>query len=244
MKVVLKGNIPGVQDIIRIVLRRNDIVVLDVQTQDELTNLVGHSVRIDVLARDASGKLYNIEIQRDDDGADAKRARYNLGAVDWHTLPPGAEYRDLPETWVIFITESDVFKRGLPVYTINRYVEETGEQFGDEGHILYVNGAYTGDDEVGLLMADFRETDPKKMHYPSLAEKAGYYKVTEGGVTSMCKMVEELVKETRTEDRYTMIAALLRGSSEEELLHHAHFRYLNITRAEIDAARNWEGSEA
>ena len=104
MREVLRGNKEAVQLIIRIILRRGDIVVRDVKIQDELSNLVGHAVRVDVLAVDASGRLYNIEIQRDDAGADPKRARYNLSAVDWHHLPPGAAYKDLAETWIIFIT--------------------------------------------------------------------------------------------------------------------------------------------
>ena len=251
MKVVLDGNLPGVQDIVRVVLGRDDITVVDVKTQDELSNLVGHSVCIDVLARDASGRLFNIEIQRSERGAEEKRARYHLGAVDWHTLPPGADYADLTETWIIFITETDVFKRGLPLYTVNRYIEETGERFHDEGHILYVNGAYQGDDAVGRLMADFRETDPKKMRYRSLGDRAQYYKNTEGGMTSMSSVIKEMMEEVRAEGReegreegrILMITALLLGNTEEELLHHARFRGLCITQEEIDAARNREEHE-
>ena len=201
MKVVLRGNTAGVQDISRVILNRNDITVEKVTTQDEFSNLVGHSVRIDVLARDTEGKLYNIEIQRSRHGADEKRARYNLGAVDWHTLPPGADYDELPETWVIFITETDIWGRGLPVYTVNRCIMETGEWFQDEGHILYVNGAYEGENDIGRLMADFREKDPKKMRFQSLADRARFYKNEGGGMTSMSSVMEKWLKEEREEGR-------------------------------------------
>ena len=245
MKVVLEGNIDGVQDIIQVVLRRKDITVVEVRTQKELDNLTGHSVRIDVLAKDADGRYYNIEIQREESGAGAKRARYNLGAVDWHTLPAGADYEELPETWIIFITETDIWGRSLPMYTVSRYIEETGEKFDDKGHIVYVNGSYEGEDEVGRLMADFRETDPKKMRYRSLGDKAQYYKNTEGGMTSMSRIIEELVAEGRAEGieigvartRNMMIDALVRHNSDESLLHGSQFAGLNITRSEIDASR-------
>ena len=39
---------------------------------------------------------------------------------------------------MIFITENDVLKSGLPIYHIDRIVQETGEPFGDEAHIIYV----------------------------------------------------------------------------------------------------------
>ena len=34
----------------------------------------------------------------------------------------------MPETYIIFITSNDVLKGGLPVYTIERTIQETGEQ--------------------------------------------------------------------------------------------------------------------
>ena len=73
MKEVLRGNLAGVQDIIQTLLKRSDLEVIEVQTQDELSNLVGHGVRLDILARDSRGRYYNIEIQRSDSGAEPKR---------------------------------------------------------------------------------------------------------------------------------------------------------------------------
>ena len=51
----MRGNLAGVQDIVRTVLKRDDIEVIEAQTQDELSNLVGHGVRLDILAKDANG---------------------------------------------------------------------------------------------------------------------------------------------------------------------------------------------
>ena len=237
MKVVLKDNIQGVQDILQILLRQDDIEVMEVRVQDEWQNLVGHSVRLDVTARDSSGTRYNIEVQRIRAGANEKRARYHLGALDWHTLPAGAEYHTLPEAYIIFITESDIFGYGLPIYTVNRYVEETGKKFLDEAHILYANAAYQGDNAIGKLMADFREKDPKKMSHASLAEPAWFYKNTEGGVYSMCQIMEEIRAEGRAEGRADMVRILLQTNSEYDLLYGAPFKGLRITQSEIDSAK-------
>ena len=245
MKTVLKGNIEGVQDIIHVILKRNDITVAEVRIQDEWPNLVGHGVRLDVTARDSAGKWYNIEIQRSTEGANEKRARYHVGALDWHILPTGAEYKELPEVFVIFITETDILGHGLPIYTINRTIEETGEPFYDFAHILYVNGAYEGEDLLGNLMADFRETDPKKMRFASLANKAAFYKTTEGGVTAMCQIMEEVrqegfdngvvhgIRQTRNQ----VIDALLMFNNEDSLLHGSQFKGLHITPDEIRASK-------
>ena len=62
--------------LVKKILGRNDIEIISVKTQYNIKNLVRRSVRLDVYARDNSGKVYNIEIQRDDRGAGFKRARY------------------------------------------------------------------------------------------------------------------------------------------------------------------------
>ena len=70
---------------------------------------------------------------------------------------------------------------GLPMYHIDRYVRETEELFDDGSHIIYVNGNYKGNDEVGRLMKDFHQTDPDKMHYDVLAQGMKHFKETEKG---------------------------------------------------------------
>ena len=41
----------------------------------------------------------------------------------------------MPETYIIFITSNDVLKGGLPIYTIERTIQETGALFKDKAHI-------------------------------------------------------------------------------------------------------------
>ncbi len=71
--------------------------------------------------------------------------------------------------------------------------------FGDGSHILYVNGKYRGNDEVGKLMHDFSCTDPDDMNYEALAKRARYFKRDEEGVAAMCKMLEDMRNEAARE---------------------------------------------
>ena len=75
--------------------------------QNSLKNLRGRSVRLDIIAYDKQGKIYNIEVQRKDAGALPKRARYNSSMMDANITRPGEGLENLPETYVIFITEND-----------------------------------------------------------------------------------------------------------------------------------------
>ena len=156
------------QLLLHIILERSDLVVQEVHGQYSIKNLQGRSVRLDILAVDQEGKHYNIEIQRQDEGADARRARYNSSLLDANLTHPGDRYEELRETYVIFITERDVLKAGLPIYHIDRMIQETGKPFGDGSHIIYVNAQCKNDTPLGKLMHDFSCTQADDMHYPVL----------------------------------------------------------------------------
>lgn len=112
-------------------MEKPDLQVIDVRTQVFVENLLNRSVRLDILATDSAGDKYNIEIQRADKGAGRKRARYNSSMMDVNLLKKGDNFDQLPEIYVVFITEHDVMGKGKPVYQIERCILGTGERFDD-----------------------------------------------------------------------------------------------------------------
>ncbi|MCI8285481.1 MAG: hypothetical protein HFE90_09515 [Firmicutes bacterium] len=201
MTVCLADNFEGVELILRIVLGRKDITIKSVRTQEKLKNLQGRSAVLDVHAVDSANKEFDVEIQRADAGAGAKRARYNSSLLDAHILKPGDDTEDIPDSYIIFITENDVIKGNEPIYPVERYITIGGNKvlFGDGSHIIYVNGKYRGDDEIGKLMHDFSCTDPEDMNYEELAKRARYFKKDEKGVAAMCKIMEDMRNEAARE---------------------------------------------
>ena len=187
--------------LIRTILDDDSLVVIQVDTQYSLKNLRGKSVRLDITAHDAAGRIYNIEVQRSDTGALPQRARYNSAMLDANAAQPGDRYEQLPETYVIFITENDYFHSGCPLYHVERMIRELARPFEDRAHILYVNGTYRGRDRIGALMHDFSCMDPKDMYSQILADEVAQYKSTEKGVSRMCRIMEELIDEGREEGR-------------------------------------------
>ena len=111
--------------LLQIILNRKDLRVESIQVQYDIKNLQGRSIRLDILAIDIKGRVYNIEIQRNDKGAGVKRARYNSSLIDANITEPGDKYQNLNESYVIFITENDIMKKGLPIYHVDRIVRET-----------------------------------------------------------------------------------------------------------------------
>ena len=158
---------------------------------------------------DETGRTYNVEIQRRDEGADAHRARYNSSLLDANLTSPGDRYDALGKTYVIFITERDVLKEGQPIYHIDRYVRETGKPFEDGSHILYVNAQCRSDTPLGKLMHDFHCTDARDMNYRVLAERVHYFKDNVKEAMNMCRAVETLVDEGTKYGQLKMIRAFM-----------------------------------
>ena len=154
---------------------------------------------LDILATDSIGRKLNVEVQRSDKGAGKKRARYNSSMMDVNVLQKGTDFDNLPETWVIFITENDVIGKGLPLYSVERCFLDTGERFDDGSHILYVNGAYRGDTAIGKLMHDFSCTDAADMYYGVLAERVKFFKESKEGIEIMCRAMEDMRNQTLKE---------------------------------------------
>lgn len=190
------GDPKYIQLVLRIVLEMPDLVVVDVRTQVFVENLLNRSVRLDVLATDSTGRRINVEIQRSDKGAGRKRARYNSSMMDANLLEKSEKFDELPETYVVFITEHDVIGKGKPLYHIGRYIFDTGESFDDGSHIVYVNGAYRDETPIGRLMHDFSCTDPEHMYYDVLAERVRFFKESKEGVSIMCKVMEDMRNES------------------------------------------------
>ncbi|NBH74261.1 nuclease [Clostridiaceae bacterium] len=204
-----EGDTASIELVLRIVLEKSDLKVLDVRTQVFVENLLNRSVRLDILATDSTGAKLNVEVQRSDKGAGRKRARYNSSMMDANLLKKGEDFDKLPETWVIFITENDVMGKGLPLYPIERCFLGTGERFEDGSHILYVNGAYRGDTPIGKLMHDFSCTDAADMYYGTLADRVRFFKESKEGIEIMCRAMEDMRNQTLKEGMINVAKKML-----------------------------------
>ena len=211
--------------VLRIILNRDDLIVDHVNCQQDIKNLQGRSIRMDILAHDRKGVMYNIEVQNDDAGADPKRARYNSSLLDANITEAGDKYDQLRETYVIFITRNDVLGSGLPIYHIDRTIEETGEKFKDDAHIIYVNSSIQNETKLGKLMQDFWCKRGEEMNYEVLAERVSFFKEKKEGVNQMCEILDEVKRESKLETLVDLvkdgaipldIAAKKANMSEEE----------------------------
>lgn len=200
MRGLFKENLPLAQLVLRIITGKPDLTLTKCETQADLKRVTGaRSICLDAYATDSTGKKYDLEVQRSDNGADPHRARYHSSVMDVENLDEKQDYRELPDTYVIFITEKDYYKAGKPVYIIQNMNMTLSQPFDDGAHILYVNGEYRDDSDIGRLMHDFNCTNASDMNFALLAERTRYLKETSKGVSEMCKVMEELRDESYAE---------------------------------------------
>ena len=199
MQVCFENYIVCVQLILRIILKKPDLMVLSVRTQHPLPSL--HETRslcLDVFAQDSEGRLYNLEIQRKD--VAPERGRLHSALLDASALEAGEAFSRLPESWVIFIMERDPFGKGQQLHHFARTDLESGLPLNDGSHIVYVNGERRdGSDALSRLMHDFFCADPDAMYYELLAQVVRRFKQTSEGVRKMSSIVEEIRAEVEEE---------------------------------------------
>ena len=227
--------------VLRIILEDDSLTVSENCVQMDFKNLHGRSTVLDCVVKDGEGRMFNVEIQQDNEGANPKRARYHLGMMDSNTLAPGEPFDKLPETYVIFVTLNDVLGYGLPIAHIDRTVRENGNMFGDEAHLIYVDSSKDDGGALGRLMHDFRCKESRDMQAGALADRVRELKETEKGVANMCKEMEQLCDEARNEGQLEVKKETARSMAEDGMSVDRIARLLKVT---VQKVQEWTADTA
>ncbi len=95
-----------------------------------------HGVRLDVCLEDERQTQYDIEMQAGTSYDLEQRIRYYQSSIDRRTLEASESYRDLRQSYVIFICTDDYYKRGLAIYKRKSVIEGAED-------IVYEDGSHT-----------------------------------------------------------------------------------------------------
>lgn len=98
------------------------------------------SVRLDVYVKDTKDVIYNIEMQPVKRDNLPKRSRYYQGRIDLNLIEKGDSYKNLNQSYVIFICCFDLFGRNRCKYTFeNRCIEEPDIPLEDGTLKIFLN---------------------------------------------------------------------------------------------------------
>lgn len=204
------------EEILRIILQKPKLKVLDAQTQRFLRNIGAHSVILDLLCEDEDGSRINVEMQKTDDDDHVKRVRFNSSNIDTTFTEKGLDYKDFPDIYVIFISKFDMFQEGKTIYHLETIIKETGTSVNDGIHRIFVNCAVNDGSDIAELMQYFKNSTGKNSIFPKLSDRVYYFKESKEGADAMTQVVEEYAnKKVLERDKETAKSFLQNGASVE-----------------------------
>ena len=126
---------------------------------------------------------------------DAGMSSFYGAMIDSEYLEKGCSYDKLPEVYIIYVSERDLWKSGYTVYRVHSIYQGTDIPYEDGRDILYVNAEVDDHTEVADLMNYFKKADPDDMSQGELSRRVHYLKCEEGGYEEMCEISEKIYRE-------------------------------------------------
>lgn len=110
------------------------------RTENSLENFYeSRGIRLDVYVKD-SDRIFNIEMQTGNYDDMLLRARYYLSSSDVSTTKRRTKFKDIRETYILFICKDDPFGEGIPRYTkISKFLETDRIPYDDKSHNVFYN---------------------------------------------------------------------------------------------------------
>ena len=206
------------EEILRVILQKPKLKVMEAQTQKFLRNVGAHSVILDLICQDEDGSHINVEVQKSDDDNHVKRVRFNISNIDTAFTERGIDYRELPDVYVVFLTRFDVFKEGKTIYHLGMSIQETGTPVSDGIHRIFANCAVDDGSDIAELMQYFKNTEGENRKFPRLSNRVKYFRESQKGENYMALAFDEYVQKTITEHDKELARNLLQNGASSELV--------------------------
>ena len=220
---VFASDIPACQEILRVILEDAELIVNDVVVQSSERNLYGRSVRLDALCTLGNGSLCNIEIQRADNDNHLKRARFNAANITVKESETGTNFEKIKDVYIIYISEKDFFKGGFTTYHIDKVIRENGITVDDGLHEIFVNASVNDGSNIAELMQCFTQKNLNNPKFRAVTRRFKELKETEGGLTTKCKLMDDIEYEEKQKEKEKVRIELLtnminNGYSKKDIL--------------------------
>ncbi len=171
--------------------------------EDNISDVAGyHGIRLDVFIK-GSQKMYNVEMfsrAYKDYKPLPQRGRYYQGMIDRRSLESGKDYRELPDSYIIFVCDFDFFGIGDALYELITVVKGHEEiTYTDGANVYLLNSRYeTGNANPAILefLDCIRKNDVDTEYASGLMKK-------------VCSAVKQLREDPDKESMYMVLETML-----------------------------------
>lgn len=227
------------EEILRVIMDDDKLIVTDVIVQSSERNIYGRSVRLDALCKLSTGKRVNIEVQRADNDDHLRRVRFNSASITVKDSEAGLSFSEIADVYVVYISQFDIFKGDFPIYHVDKVIRETGEAIDDGSAEIYVNTVIKDGSTVSELMECFTQTSVNNPKFPKLSKRMNWLKTTEGGVGAVCEIMERYQAKAVEEAQIktTIEEAVEYNITKEKTVKRLQIKY-GLTKLEAENAYN------
>lgn len=103
--------------------------------------------------------------------------------------------------YIIYISEKDFFKGGFTTYHIDKVIRENGITVDDGLHEIFVNASVNDGSNIAELMQCFTQKNLNNPKFRAVTRRFKELKETEGGLTTMCKLMDDIVNEEKEKEK-------------------------------------------
>lgn len=231
------------QEMLRVILEDEKLIVKHVVPQNSIRNLQGRSVRLDAFCVLGNGRNCNIEVQKSDNDDHVRRARYNASCITANITETGQHFKDVPDVCIVFISAFDFFKGNKTIYHVDKRLRETGQTIEDGLTEIFVNTEVFDNSNIAELMQCMKQEYVDNQKFPALSKRVNYYKNDVKGVDVMCSIMDELINEAVnetavTKDKEFALRLLKRGESYDSIAELTGLSMEQIKEIEKSALQN------
>lgn len=224
------------QEILRVILEDDKLVVNDVITQNSERNIYGRSVRLDALCTLGTGEKCNIEVQRSDNDDHLRRARFNASVITAINSDPGTKFENVKDVCIVYISQFDVFKQGRTIYHVDKMIRETGTYVDNGLREIFVNTAVNDGSDISELMACFLAEKVDNPKFPELSSEVKRLKETEGGLDVMCDVMEKYNQEAVDKNERKRIKIMAEKGSDLKFIAEVFDKTVDEVEAILDSS--------
>lgn len=234
---VLADDTAFCQEMLRIILSDDRLLVTDVVVQSSERNLYGRSVRLDALCTLGNGKKCNVEVQRSDNDDHVRRVRFNAANISVKDSQKKSKFSELEDIIVVYISQFDIFGGGKVLYHVDSVIRETGTIINDGLERYFVNADVKDGTTLSEFMACFLKKEVNNPKFPAMTSRMQFLKHQEGGLEAVCEVMEKYEKKAVSEANVKAIKKMITRFSKEEILEDYSEEEYNAAMNEIEAEK-------
>ncbi len=181
------------EELLQVILDEPELIIVDSVPQKTVGNTAGRSLVLDAFCKLGDNRLVNIEVQTSNNTDHGRRVRYHASLITTNNTPPKTDFSNIPNVWVVYIAEFDIYEAGKALYQVDRIVRQTGKKVDNGFAEFYVNASSKDGSRIARLMEVLCTTNVYSEEFPKTSNRKNLIFNDEKEKKSMNAAIQKLI---------------------------------------------------